>query len=219
MKETIAALCHNKNFLMFITSIIYILGLFAYFNNALIIYSLVISVIAITCIIKECFPLKLLLVWVFMFYFGFFNAQLRMKNFDELYQIAPQPAMIEGQVVSIPNISKQDTLKFFFNVNKIRYDRKTYNIPHNKTLVSLRYNGEVDKMPLIGNSYVIDGKLSRPFTSTNPSQFSYRKYLRNFNIYTVCYSTENDYNLVPKELSLKWKLIQNLKMNMANMFL
>ena len=216
MKETIAALCHNKNFLMFITSIIYILGLFAYFNNALIIYSLVISVIAITCIIKEYFPLKLLLVWVIMFYFGFFNAQLRIKNFDELYQIAPQPAMIEGQVVSIPNIAKQDTLKFFFNVNKVRYDGKTYNIPHNKTLVSLRYNGEVNKMPLIGNSYVIDGKLSRPFTSTNPSQFSYANYLRNFHAYTVFYSDENSYHLIPTQLSLKWKLVQGLNNSRIN---
>ena len=216
MKEMFLNLSQNKNFLMFITSIIYILGLFAYFNNHQVIFCVVISVIAVVLLVRNLFSPKIIMLWLIMFYFGFFNASLRIVNTDELYSIAPQKAEILGQVVSIPNTARNNTLKFFVNVSQVKYDSKVYKIPNNKTLVSLRYSNEIDNKPLIGNTYKIRGKLARPFESTNPSQFSYRKYLRNFNTYTVCYSTENDYNLVPKELSLKWKLIQNLNNSRIN---
>ena len=210
MKEMLKSLSQNKNFLMFITSIVYILGLFAYFNNQQIIFCATISIIGIILILKDCFPTKLILIWLLMFYFAFFNAQLRIKNSDDLLMLAPQKSVIEGQIVSIPNIAKGDTLKFFLNVNKIKYDDKTINIPNNKTLVSIRYQGEIKNKPLIGNSYSIEGKLVAPFRSTNPSQFSYANYLRNFQTYTVFYSKENSYHLIPAQLSLKWKLIQGL---------
>ena len=210
MKEMLKSLSQNKNFLMFITSIVYILGLFAYFNNQQIIFCATISIIGIILIIKDCFPTKLILIWLLMFYFAFFNAQLRIKNSDDLLMLAPQKSVIEGQIVSIPNIAKGNTLKFFLNVNKIKYDDKTIKIPNNKTLVSIRYQGEIKNKPLIGNYYSLKGKLVPPFRSTNPSQFSYANYLRNFQTYTVFYSKENSYHLIPAQLSLKWKLIQGL---------
>ena len=210
MKEMLKSLSQNKNFLMFITSIVYILGLFAYFNNQQIIFCATISIIGIILILKDCFPTKLILIWLLMFYFAFFNAQLRIKNSDDLLMLAPQKSVIEGQIVSIPNIAKGNTLKFFLNVNKIKYDDKTIKIPNNKTLVSIRYQGEIKNKPLIGNYYSLKGKLVPPFRSTNPSQFSYANYLRNFQTYTVFYSKENSYHLIPAQLSLKWKLIQGL---------
>lgn len=216
MKEMLKSLSQNKNFLMFITSIVYILGLFAYFNNQQIIFCATISIIGIILILKDCFPTKLILIWLLMFYFAFFNAQLRIKNSDDLLMLAPQKSVIEGQIVSIPNTTRDDTLKFFLNVNKIKYDDKTINIPNNKTLVSIRYQGEIKNKPLIGNSYSMEGKLVAPFRSTNPSQFSYANYLRNFQAYTVFYSTEKDYHLIPTQLSLRWKILQGLNNSRIN---
>ena len=218
MKEMLKSLSQNKNFLMFITSIVYILGLFAYFNNQQIIFCATISIIGIILILKDCFPTKLILIWLLMFYFAFFNAQLRIKNSDDLLMLAPQKSVIEGQIVSIPNIAKGNTLKFFLNVNKIKYDDKTIKIPNNNTLVSIRYQGEIKNKPLIGNYYSLKGKLVPPFRSTNPSQFSYANYLRNFQTYTVFYSKENSYHLIPAQLSLKWKLIQGLNNSRISIF-
>ena len=210
MRELFGNLSQNKNFLMFITSIIYILGLFAYFNNSSSLFCVIVSLLAILGIIRNYFPLKIILLWIFMFYFGFFNATLRIKNSDELFNLAPKTSEITGQIVSIPNAAKSNTLKFFFKVDKIKYDGKVINIPGNKTLVSLNYQDGIKSKPLIGNHYSIEGRLSRPFRSTNPSQFSYGAYLRNFQAYTVFYANENDYHLIPAQLSMKWKLIQGL---------
>ena len=210
MRELLGNLSQNKNFLMFITSIIYILGLFAYFNNQAAIFCVCVSILAIFGIIKNYFPLKIILLWLFMFYLGFFNASLRIKNSDELFTLAPQKSEITGQIISIPNIAKSNTLKFFFKVDKIKYDGKIISVPENKTLVSLNYKDGIQNKPLIGNYYSIKGKLVKPFESTNPSQFSYGSYLRNFQTYTVFYANENDYHLIPAQLSLKWKLIQGL---------
>ena len=41
----------------------------------------------------------------------------------------------------------------------------------------------------IGDFYQINGKLRAPFKVTNPSQFDYGKYLRNFNAFSLFYST------------------------------
>ena len=210
MREVFEKLSQNKNFLMFITSITYILGLFAYFNNSPEIFCILVSTVAIVGVLKKTFPLKIILLWMFMFYFGFFNASLRIKTSDELYNIAPQKCEITGQVVSIPNLSRNDNLKFFFRVEKINDNGKIISIPDNKTLVSLRLNDNFISKPLIGNYYTIDGKLVRPFESTNPSQFSYGNYLKNYQTYTVFYADSNNYHLIPAQLSLKWKLIQGL---------
>ena len=209
-KDNIKDIAQNKNFLMFITSITYILGLFSYFNNCPIILCVLISSILILLFLKDYFNWKILLLWLFMFYFGFFNASFRIKNSDELCSYAPQKVEIIGQVVSIPNISKQDTVRFFFNVSSINLNNNIISIPNNKTLVSLKYDNEIIKKPLIGNTYSIKGKLIQPFQSTNPSQFSYGDYLRNFKSYTVFYANSDDYYLIPSQLSLKWKFIQKL---------
>jgi len=210
MKDIWADISQNKNFLMFITSIIYILGLFAYFHNYQIIFCIFISFALIFCVIKNIFSIKLAILWLFIFYFGFFNASLRVVNSDTLFDIAPRNSEIIGQVVSIPNQTKKNTLRFFFEVSQIKSGNYTINIPSNKTFVSIKYNENIDNKPIIGNYYSISGKLVKPFESTNPSQFSYRKYLRNFNTYTCFYAKSNDYFLISKELSLKWKLIQKL---------
>ena len=99
MKEMLKSLSQNKNFLMFLTSIVYILGLFAYFNNQQLIFCAIVSVVGIIMILKNYFPIKIILIWILMFYFGFFNAQLRIKNSDNLLMLAPQKSVIEGQII------------------------------------------------------------------------------------------------------------------------
>lgn len=188
----------NKNFLMLITAIIYIVGIFAYFTNLSPILCFIISLLGIIGILKNFVSAKTVLFWIFIFYFGFINCTLRIKTSDELVQLAPQNITLEGQIVSIPNSNFSDRTRFFFQTDK------------GKTLVTV-YNQQEDFSKLkIGNFYKIEGKLRTPFEAVNPSQFDYGKYLRNFGTFTTFYTDYSKVKLENKQISTKWKFLQSL---------
>ena len=191
----------NKNTLMFITALVFMCGILAFFNDNAILCSAIISFISILLIIKNYMPVKYIFLWVAIFYLGFFNAYLRIKLTDELVDFTPQKTTIQGQIVSIPNSNTPNKTKFFLNVNKI--DDKNIKA---KTLVT--YNNDDFSKFKIGNSYQFSGNLRIPFKAGNPSQFDYGKYLRNFDTFTVFYS-DNAVEINSK-LSIKWKFLQKL---------
>ena len=141
----------NKNFLMLITAVIYILGVFAYFTNLSILFCSIISILGIIGICKNFISPKLVLFWIFVFYFGFINCTLQIKNSDQLFEKAPYTGEIEGQIVSIPNSSFADKSKFFFQTSE------------GKTLVTVSSKTEDFSNLKIGNYYKISGKLRTPF--------------------------------------------------------
>ena len=104
----------NKNFLMLITAIIYILGVFAYFTNLSIFLCCIISILGIIGISRNFISPKLVIFWIFVFYFGFIHCTFQIKNFHKLSVKAPFTGEIEVQVVSIPNSNFADRTKFFF---------------------------------------------------------------------------------------------------------
>ena len=183
---------------MFLTAIIYIMGIFAYFTNLSLMLCFIISVFGIIGISKNLVSFKLVLFWIFIFYIGFANCFFRIKTTDELLQIAPQKLTLEGQIVSIPNSNFSDKTKFFFETDK------------GKTLVTI-YNKKEDFSDLkIGDYYKITGKLRTPFEAVNPSQFDYGKYLKNFGTFTVMYADITDVKKLDRQIGLKWKFLQNL---------
>lgn len=217
MKEMINELLQNKNFLMFAITVSYVLGLFAYFTNSPVLFGSIITVFALILILKDV-SYKVVLVWTAVFYLGFSNANFRIKNSDELFKIAPANAVITGQIVSVPNSNIKNNTKFFFKVDKVTSDGETYTDLNNKTLVGLNdiKNKYADFSNLtIGDTYEISGKLRRPFTSTNPSQFSYADYLRNYNVYTTFYANTTDVKPVKSNVSYGWNVIKllNIKRN------
>lgn len=199
----------KKFFLMFFTCLIYIAGLFAYFCDKPVLFASIILVVGIFTIIKDYLSPKLVLFWYFMFFFAFFNASLRIKNSDSLYQLAPQNALIQGQIASIPANDGNGRTKFFFNTSKITFDNVTKNVKA-RTYVSV-YSKENDFSKFnIGNTYIIKGKLRTPFKVSNPSQFDYGKYLRNYGVFTLFYASEPDCSFQSSPLSFKWKFLQGL---------
>ncbi len=188
----------NKNFLMLITALIYILGVFAYFTNLSILLCCIISILGIIGISKNFISPKLVLFWIFVFYFGFINCTIQIKNSDKLFEKAPYTGEIEGQIVSIPNSNFADRAKFFFQTKE------------GKTLVTVSSKTEDFSNLKIGNYYKISGKLRTPFEAVNPSQFDYGKYLRNFNTFTVFYAENNDVQLLHPPKELKWRFWQSL---------
>lgn len=198
----------KKYFLMFFTSVIYIVGLFACFLNLGSLFAFILLISGVFAIAKNYLSPKLVLFWYFMFFFGFFNAQLRIKNVDALYLISPQKATIEGQITSIPT-NAGDKTKFFLDVSKISYAHKNEKIKA-KTYVSLYSKGTNADEFNIGDTYKITGKLRVPFRATNPSQFDYGRYLKNFNVFTVFYADKSDCAKVEAKLSPRWAFLQGL---------
>lgn len=195
----------KKFFLMFFTCVIYILGLYSYFSGNVIVVAFLTMVIGVFAILRNYLSPKLVLFWYFMFFFAFFNASLRIKDTDYLHQIAPQDATIQGQIISIPTETGNKT-KFFFEVSQIEYNSEIKNIKA-KTLVNVYLN---NKKLNIGDTYKIKGKLRTPYEVTNPSQFDYGRYLRNFNTFSIFYADGNKCSLRKTKLSIKWQFLQGL---------
>lgn len=201
IKGAINSSLQNKNSIMFTTAIIFMCGILAYFNDNGIFCSAIITVLAIFAIIKNYLPIKYILFWIFIFYFGFFNSYFKIKQTDELVTFAPQKVTIQGQIVSIPNNSIPQKTKFFFKVNKINNQNVI-----GKTLVT--YSGNNVSQFKIGNKYELAGKIQTPFKASNPSQFDYGKYLKNFDTYTVFYSDTS--KSITSTMSYRWKFLQKL---------
>lgn len=208
IRNFLSSAVQKKFFLMFFTCVVYIVGLWAYFNGTAVVMAGLIMLLSIFAILKNYLSPRLVLFWYFMFFFAFFNASLKIKNSDALYQIAPQNAIIQGQIISIPN-TVNDKTKFFFNVSKINYNGKVENI-NAKTLVSI-YSDKANFSKFdIGETYNIQGKLRAPFEVSNPSQFDYGKYLKNFNTFTLFYADNKNCSIQNSKLSLKWQFLQKV---------
>lgn len=201
VKNTINTALQNKNALMFITALIFMAGILAYFSDNAILCAGILSLSAAAIILKNYLPLKYVLFWIFIFYFGFFNAYFRIHTTDGLVPYAWQEAVIQGQIISIPNSNTPDKTKFFLKADKVNGKEVS-----GKTLVT--FTGNDFSNLQIGDSYEFTGKLRTPFKAGNPSQFDYGKYLRNFDTFTVFY-TDNA-KLLNRKLTLKWQFYQNL---------
>ena len=190
---------------MFITTIFFMLGILSYFNSCGLISAAIITGLALFALFRKYISYKYILFWVFIFYFGFFNSYFRIKTSDALLEIAPQKGEITGQIVSIPNSNSPDKTKFFFKVREFNNHKIS-----GKTLVTLGdENGDFSNLN-IGDTYKITGKLRPPFKASNPSQFDYARYLRNFSTYTTFYANKSDSIELTEPLSPKWKFLQSL---------
>lgn len=207
LRNVLSSAVQKKFFLMFFTSVIYVLGLCAYFTETAVLMAAVVMLVGIFAILKNYLSPKLVLFWSFMFFFAFFNASFRIKNTDALYQIAPQSATIKGQIVSIPTGGLKK--KFFMDVKEVDYSGKTEKIKA-KTLVSVFALNKKEINLNIGDTYKIEGKLRPPFKVSNPSQFDYGKYLQNFGVFTLFYAKSTDCVQQQLALSLKWKFLQGV---------
>ena len=79
-----------------------------------------------------------------------------------------------------------------------------------KTFVTISANPKTLEHLNIGEKISIHGNLRKPFSASNPSQFDYSVYLRNFNTFTVLYSEADGLKFLDDKLSVKWRFLQSL---------
>lgn len=205
VRNKILTVVQNKNAVMFITALIFMSGILSYFNDNAILNAGIISIIAIFAILKNYLPIKYIIFWVFIFYFGFFNSYFKIHTTDELVPEANQKVTIKGQIVSIPNSNNSIKTKFFFKVSELNNENTS-----GKTLVTINADDGNFSEFQIGDFYEIQGNLRTPFKAGNPSQFDYGKYLRNFDTFTVFYADKQNCRTLENKLNFKWEFLQKL---------
>lgn len=195
----------NKNVVMCLSSLFFMFGILTFFNSHEILYCLIFTFLQIFALAFNIFDIKRILIFCFLFYFGFFLSQYKVKNYDDLLPLAPLNSQFSGRIVSIPQEMSPGRVRFFMKVRKVGDE----NI-EGKVLVSIFSESEKLSQLNIGENIKINGSLRQPFTSTNPSQFDYSKYLRNFNTFTVLYSDSGDFEILKDNPKLKWKFLKEL---------
>ncbi|MDE6139008.1 MAG: ComEC/Rec2 family competence protein, partial [Candidatus Gastranaerophilales bacterium] len=159
----------------------------------------------ITLLYLRFFSIRKILIFTFIFYFGFFLTFFKIKNNDELLHIVPVDINLSGRIISIPEGRDDGKLKFFMQVEKAG-DKEVAA----KTFVTVAQAEKVYGNLNIGEKISINGRLRKPFTSTNPSQFDYSSYLRNFNTFTTFYAAGSDVKILEDNPDFRWKFLRGL---------
>ena len=202
--DAVNDILQNKNFIMFLYCITFMLGIFTFFSHNPIIIALIFSLLLVIIFYLKIFTIKKIIALILIFYSGYIITFIKVKNYDDLVPLAPINSTFQGRIVSIPNSGGAGKTKFILKVNKV----DSQNIS-GKTLVMMP---EVKNTTFnIGDIIEISGSLRIPFKSTNPSQFDYGSYLKNFNIYSVLYVNDEDtYKIISEKQPAKWKFMNKL---------
>lgn len=195
----------NKNVVMFLASTVFMLGILACFYGFPIPSCGLFTILMIVLLKFKLFSCRKILVFVLIFYSGFFLTFCKIKNSDDLLYKVPTEDIISGRIISIPEITSNSKMKFFFKVDEVGSEKVDA-----KTLVTLSEIENLKSELNIGERIKVSGRIRQPFYSTNPSQFDYSAYLRNFNIFTTTYAKANDVQILNGEQTLNWKILEGL---------
>lgn len=99
IKDLCTVVCRNKNLLMLVTAGIYILALYSALSGHTLLFSVLITFAFAAFLIKDYFKPKYILIWILIFYFGIYNTTSRLKDTDELLNLAPVNSVISGQIL------------------------------------------------------------------------------------------------------------------------
>ena len=203
--EKIRDFFQNKNLVMFVSSVIFTAGVLSYFYGCSIALALILTIILIVFLNLKIFSIKQTLFFVLIFYFGFFLTFCKIKNYDDLLPLAPMDSEFVGRIVSIPVSPDRNRVKFFMNVDSVA--SKSIK---GRVLVSINSSEPYSEKLNIGEKISIKGNLRTPFSATNPSQFDYSAYLKNFNTFTVLYSDMKDIKILSDVSGVRWRFLRGL---------
>lgn len=204
-RDKINDLLQNRNFVMCMASLFFMCGIMSYFSQKELLSAIIVTIILSILLIIRIFDIKRVLIFAFIFYFGFTITFLKVKESDELISLAPTNTDFYGQIISIPNSAEKGKTKFFFKVEKAGNKEVK-----GKTLLTVSAEEKEIAKLNIGQKITIHGNLRQPFRSTNPSQFDYSSYLKNFGVFTVIYSKGENLKILNEKMSPKWKFLYNL---------
>lgn len=190
-------------------TLMYMLGIFSFFQNCELLISIIVFFVTIFLLLTKKAKSFLAISMTLSFIIGVIYTRAKINSDELLKSIAPTQATIIGKVVSIPTSTLEDKTKFFINVKSVNTKHDHY-LTNSRTYLTLNDIKENYKNIKIGDDIKINAYLRIPQEATNPSQFSYRNYLKNFNVFTTAYSSNKNWEIISAPTDLKWKFIQNL---------
>ncbi len=202
----------NKQAKTILFSILYMLGIIAFFIN----YSLAFALITITTLcyfyaIKKLFSTKLFTVFFLIFLTGFFNSSFHLKYFDDLSSYDNETINFQAKVTSIPTNNFQDKTKFYAKVLSIQEENELNENINAQTLITLDDKTGNFKNIKIGDTLKLQGKVKIPQNAQNPSQFDYARYLQFKNTFSLVYvNDKNTWEITSQSNDITGKFLRKL---------
>ena len=204
-------IAENKINLTILFSIMFIMGIISFFAQIQFFMIIISAVFVISLIYSGKIKILPAVIIFLSFLAGFYNADLRVKDSDELFYLAPRNnVVLEGQVVSIPETNKPEQTKFHFFVNKYSIGDKSTDNLKSKTIVTLMAPKEIYSKIQTGDTLLLKGNLRTPPKSSNPSEFSYAKYLQFENIFSAFFVQKDDFKIIKKPDKPSTKFLQKI---------
>ena len=111
--ENIRDYLQNKNFVMFVSSMVFMTGILACFYSLAVPFSIFITVVFVLLLNLKIFSVRRVCILIVIFYFGFFLTFFKIKNYDDLLANTPINGTFTGRIVSVPNSPDKTKSKFF----------------------------------------------------------------------------------------------------------
>ena len=189
---------------------LYLLGIIATFSNIILIISfLSLIVLTVLHLKKQLISFKYLSILFIIFFIGFLNTNLHLKQDDDLTTYTDNNITINAKVLTIPTNNIENKTKFFAQVSSVSFENTKKENLKAKTMVTLNDTQEKLNKIKIGDTLELKGKLKQPIHATNPSQFDYARYLQFKNTFSLLY-VNNEWEITSQAQDLKGKLLRKL---------
>lgn len=204
LRNSANTILQNKNVVMFAVAFAFILGVISFYNGIEIQMAIFITLCTMLLMFFNFLPIRFAILTLVMFYLGFFNSSLRIKDFDEISLLAPSEVKLSGQIVNIPESSNR-VCKFYMKIESANGKDST-----GKVLIWVNDKQQNFSEFKIGNKFEIKGNLRRPNKIGNPSQFNYSRFLQNHGAYSILYTDSENCSKLESKLTPKWAFMQKL---------
>lgn len=188
----------NKISIIALVTVFYIFGLSAFYTGLHAGFACFVCILLIVlCLLNKINP-KICVVLNLVFIFGFYNANFHNKESDSFSFInAANNVKIRGRVYSIPNINNSKKMaKFFLGCYQAKIYDSEFKPIKTRVLVSIQDDNEKYKNIKIGDVIEIEGNLRNPPSVSNPSEFNYKKYLKNKDAFVILYSNNKEFKIL-----------------------
>ena len=200
----------QKTKLIILLASFYILGVAAFFTGHVMSFAAVVLVLLIFALFKNYLSSLAVFFAYLFFMLAILNSNFQIKDCDDLCKYAENNITLTGTVLSIPTTNSDDLTKFYFKPIDGIFNAQNINNLKARTIVTVYGNKSEYSKIKIGDKIKLQGKLKLPQEAQNPSQFDYRKYLKNHKTYTVMYVKNGNWSIVSSPTSLSWKFLQKL---------
>jgi len=189
---------------------VFIAGVSCYFLDLMPYLICLFIILAGFSVYKRVLSFRFILICSLVLVFSVFYSTYRTPKPDNLYYLAPVNTKIEGIVASIPKNNFYNSIKFEFEVDKIKTNKSKWDNIKAKTIVTIYDKTRSYEQIRIGDRLRLFANIKKPFEATNPGQFDYSKYLSNSGIFTTSSVKSGDFEIITHPAYGKWFYIQKI---------